>query len=47
MKYLLFIVVASIAGSFSLASKNVEMETPSNVPVEEIEFEPIYITAGT
>ena len=43
MKYLLFIVVASIAGSFSLASKNVKME----IPVEEIEFDPIYITADT
>tara|TARA_B100001057_G_scaffold499137_1_gene608687 strand:+ start:241 stop:387 length:147 start_codon:yes stop_codon:yes gene_type:complete len=48
MKYMFFIIVASIAGSFGLASKNIEREIPSNIPVEEIEFlDPIYITAGT
>jgi len=44
MKYVFFVIVASIAGSFGLVNKNPENQ---NIPVEQIEFtEPLYITVG-
>ena len=45
MKYVLFIFVASIAGSVGLISKDISKNN-TKIPVEEIEFlEPIHIVA--
>ena len=49
MKYVFFVIVASIAGSFGLVNENFKRkDNHLDVPVEQIEFtEPLYITVGT
>ena len=48
MKYIFFVVVASIAGSFGLVNDNSKNRADDyNIPIELIEFtEPLYITVG-
>ena len=49
MKYLFFVIVASIAGSFGLVNENLKRkDNHFDIPVEQIEFtEPLYITVRT